>query len=350
MPCENRSFRLHAAGVTRFHDEPSVTPGPGDVVLEMLSVGVCRSDIDYWVDGRIGDAIVNEPIILGHEFSARVAEVGPGVDPALVGRRMAVEPAISCMRCEWCLRGDVNLCPTVTFCGTPPHNGALVRYRTHPAAFMAALPEMISDDAGAVLEPLAIGLHVLDLARPRLAAAGAFVGVGPVGLSILQAARAAGMGRMIALDRLPWRLDLAATMGATDAVNADREDPVAAVMRLTGNRGVDYVFEAGGTDDSIRLAIRVAAPGGKVFLVGIPPSDRIEFSAAIARRRGLTVYVVRRSRNTLHRALEMLAHGRLDADRLVTHRFPFAQGARAFEVAHTYADNPVKVIIRVNEQ
>ncbi|MBM3333420.1 alcohol dehydrogenase catalytic domain-containing protein [Candidatus Sumerlaeota bacterium] len=349
MGRSNRAVRLHGPRVLKFHDEPCPKPGLGEVLLEVLSVGICRSDLDYWNDGRIGDAVVTEPLILGHEFSARIVEAGEGVDAKLVGQRVAVEPAVCCTTCEWCRRGDTNLCPTVRFCGTPPVDGAFCRYMAYPAEFLAVLRDDISDDAGAVLEPLAIGVHVLDLARPRLGQAAAIVGCGAVGLSILQAARLAGMGRLIALDCLQWRLDLAAALGATDAISVEREDPVAALDRLTGERGVDLVFEAAGSDESPALSMNLAAPGGKVFLVGIPPSDQIVFSAGVSRRRGLTVYVVRRSRNTLHRALSLLERGLLEADRLVTHRFPLSQCERAFAMTHNYEDNVVKTIIRIRE-
>ena len=350
MDKPNRTLRLHAPHVLKFHDEECPAPGPGEVVLEILSVGICRSDLDYYHDGHIGETALREPLVPGHEFSARVIAGGLGVDPSLVGRRVAVEPAVCCMGCEWCLRGDTNLCPKVRFCGTPPVDGALRRRMVYPAEFMAVLPDDVSDDAGAVLEPLAIGVHVLDLARPRLEQSAAIVGCGPVGLSILEAARAAGVGPMFVFDRLKWRLDLALALGATEAIDVGRGDPAATLDHLTRGRRVDFVFEAGGTDESPALAARLAAPAGKVFLVGIPPGDRITFSAGVSRRRGLTVYVVRRSRNTLHRAIELLRRGALEADRLVSHRFPFGQSERAFSMAHNYEDNVVKAIIRVQEE
>lgn len=345
----NPTLRLHAPRTLRFHDEDCPTPGDGEVLLEVLSVGVCRSDLDYWNDGRIGDAVVEEPLVLGHEFSARVVETGAGVDPNLVGQRVAVEPAVSCLSCEWCRQGDTHVCPSVRFCGTPPVDGALRRYVTYPAQFMAVLPSNVSDDAGAVLEPLAIGVHTVDLAKPRLEQSAVIVGCGPVGLSILQAAQAAGVGRLIALDRLDWRLDLALALGATEAIDVDREEPVAAVSRLTAERGVDLVFEAAGTDDSARLAVELAAPVGRVFLVGIPPGGETTFSASVSRRRALTIYIVRRSRNTLHRALAMLVRGVLDGESLVSHRFPFTQVERVFRMVYNYKDNVVKAIIHMEE-
>ena len=349
MTKTNRTLRLHAPHDLRFHDDDRPVPARGEVLLEILSVGICRSDLDYYHDGRIGDQVVTAPIVLGHEFSARAIEVGEGADPSLIGQRVAVEPAVCCTQCEWCLRGDTNLCPTVRFCGTPPIDGAMRRWMAYPAAFMAVLPPQISDDAGAVLEPLAIGVHALDLARPRLEQTAAIVGAGPVGLSILQAARAAGVGRLIVLDRLQWRLDLAVALGAGEVINVERDDPVAAMDGLTGGRRADLVFEAGGTDESPGLAVQLAAPAGKVFLVGIPLGNKTVFSASYSRRRGLTVYIVRRSRNTLHRALAMLLRGALDAERMVSHRFPFAQAERAFSMAHSYEDHVVKAIIRVPE-
>jgi len=346
---KNRTLRLHAPRDLRFHNEPIPSPAPGEVLLEVLSVGVCRSDLDYWNDGRIGDQVIEEPLVPGHEFSARVVEVGEGVDRALEGRRVAVEPAIPCMKCEWCLRGDTNICPNVRFCGTPPVDGALRRYMAYPAGYVVALPESVSDDAGAVLEPLAIGVHAIDLAKPRLAQSAAVVGCGPVGLSILEAGRAAGMGRIFALDRLRWRLDLARDLGADETIDVDRADPVAALRDLTGGRGVDLVFEAAGTDDAPGLATELAAPGGKVFLAGIPPCDETRFRASTSRRRGLTIYAVRRSRHTLERTLDMLTRGELDGDRLVSHRFPFSRAPEVFSLVHNYEDNVVKAIIRVGE-
>ena len=347
MDSGNLTLRLHTARELRFQEEERPSPAAGEVLLEVLSVGVCRSDLDYWNDGRIGDQVVTAPLVLGHEFSARIVEAGPDVDRDLVGRRVAVEPAVSCLTCEWCRRGDNNLCPEVRFCGTPPVDGALRRYMSYPAFFVAPLPDGISNDAGAVLEPLAIGVHAVDLARPRLEQTAAILGCGPVGLSILQAARAAGVGRLIALDRLPWRLDLAVRLGATDTIHVDREDPIEALVRLTGGRLVDRVFEAAGMDDSPRRAVELAAPGGKIVLVGIPPSAETRFAAGTSRRRGLTIYVVRRSRNTLHRALAMLRRGVLDAESLVTHRFPFREAEKAFSIAHHYEDGVVKAIVRI---
>lgn len=349
MDTGNRALRLHAARDLRFDDEERPAPAGGEVLLEVLSVGVCRSDLDYWNDGRIGDFVVTEPLILGHEFSARVIETGPGVGPEMKGRRVAVEPAVSCLKCEWCGRGDNNLCPDVLFCGTPPVDGALRRYMAYPASFLASLPDDVSDDAGAFLEPLSIGVHAVDLARPRLEQTAAILGCGPVGLSVLQAARATGVARLIALDLLPWRLDLARKLGATDVIHVDRENPVEALFRLTNGRGVDLVFEAAGMDDSAQLAIELAAPGGKVFLVGIPPSAETRFAASSSRRRGLTVYIVRRSRNTLHRALAMLERGVLDAESLITHRFPFGKAEEALDLAHNYKDGVVKAVIRIAE-
>lgn len=349
MDKPNRTLRLHAARAMQYHDEEMPTPGPGEVLLEVASVGVCRSDVDYWADGRIGDQVVTAPIVMGHEFAARVVGLGEGVDPKLEGRRVAVEPAVSCLKCEFCLRGDMNLCPHVKFCGTPPVDGALRRYMTFPAYFVAPLPDSISNDAGAMLEPLAIGVHAVDLANPRLEQSAAVVGVGPVGLSILEAAHAAGVGRLIAIDRLAWRLDAAEDLGATDTIDTEKGDPVEALMDLTGGRGVDFVFEAGGTDDSPGLAVKVAAPAGKVFMVGIPTTNRILFDASVSRRRGLTIYMVRRSRNTLHRALAMLERGRLNAERVVTHQLSFSQCVKAFEMAHNYDDKVIKAVVHVPE-
>ncbi len=349
MRASNRTLRLHGAKDFRFHNEAVPQPRPGEVLLEIRSVGVCRSDLDYYNDGRIGDTRIESPHVLGHEFSARIIALGPDVDPALEGRRVAVEPGVFCGQCQWCRTGDVNLCPHIEFHGTPPFDGALRQYMTHPAEFVIPLPESISDDAGALLEPLAIGVHVLDLARPVLETPAAVVGCGPVGLSILQAARAAGMAPIYVFDRLQWRLDLALELGAAAAIHVDRQNPVEALCDLTRGRMVEYVFEAAGTDDSPALSAELASQAGKVFVVGIPVGDRVMFSAGTSRRKGLTVYVVRRSRATLKRAIALLARGEFEAERLITHRFPFAEAERAYIVANNYEDGVVKAVVRVQE-
>ncbi|NLS78050.1 MAG: alcohol dehydrogenase catalytic domain-containing protein, partial [Chloroflexi bacterium] len=190
-------------------------PGPGEVLLRIRAVGICGSDLHYYKEGGIGDAVVNEPLIIGHEFAAEVAELGPGVTGLFVGQPVAVEPAMPCHHCELCVEGNSNLCPSVRFAGSPGVQGAMREYMVHPAAnCFPLLPGMTFAD-GAVLEPLGIGIHAVDLGKQKVGATVAVLGCGPIGLLTMQVARAAGASRIFATDLLDYRLEAAKKCGAT---------------------------------------------------------------------------------------------------------------------------------------
>jgi L-iditol 2-dehydrogenase len=195
------------------------------------------------------------------------------------------------------------------------------------------IPESISDDDGALLEPLGVAIHSVDLGKLR---AGMHVGVfgcGPIGLLIIQMARLSGAARIIATDLLPHRLEAARAYGASQAYLAQESDLLDQIMTGAGERGIDVAFEAAGTQPAVDLAFAAVAPGGKVILAGIPDDDRTAFSAGLARRKGLTIKLVRRMKHTYPRAIALVSKGLVDLRSLVTHRFPLEQANQAFQVA-----------------
>jgi L-iditol 2-dehydrogenase len=325
-------------------------PREGEVLVELTAVGVCGSDVHWYLEGGIGTSKLKGPLTLGHEPAGRVVEVGAGVDAGLKGRRVALEPAIHCGKCKFCLRGDINLCPEVRFMGTVPTHGAYRELMTHPASLVAPLPDSVDDAMGALLEPLAIAVHVSDLLKPKLGANVVIQGAGPIGLSCLMAMKLHGPRRIVVVEPLEYRRQLALEMGADVALSPDDPDAVREVERATAEHGkgygAEYVIEAVGLPKSFDQMVRFAEPGGKIALVGIDPHDRLGFNHSVARRKGVTVIMVRRSRNTLHRALELTVRGLWRPQPLVTHHRGLGDLPPTMEMVAGYADGVIKAMIR----
>lgn len=342
-----KAIRLYGPGDFRLDELPVPVPGPGEVLLQVLTVGVCGSGVHYFLDGGIGEDKVSEPFVIGHEFSARVVALGPGVSGPAVGTRVAVEPAISCGHCELCEEGHPNLCENILFCSTPPTEGSLREYMAHPAELCFPLPDEIGDAEGSVLEPIGIALHAVRMAKLRPGDTIAILGSGPIGLLCLQVAMVSGARAAYVTDMVPERLAMAEKFGATAVYKADEGGPAEWILEQTGGRGVDVVFEAAWAEETVGQAVQVARRGGKVMLVGIPRDDEACYPAHNARRKGLTLKYVRRMKHTYPRAIAMVRDGILDASTLVTHRFPLERASEAYQLVASYKDGVIKAVIEV---
>ena len=332
--------RIHGAGDLRVDTYTPREAAAGEVEVEIASVGICGSDLHYYKDGGIGGAVIREPFVPGHEFSARLlADVeSRGLRR---GQLVAVDPATPCHRCEWCRAGHHNLCPNVVFLGAPPHDGALTPRLAVPAASLVALPDGVGADEGAMLEPLGVCIHAMDLARPAPWDSVALVGCGPIGLGILQLLVLAGCRDVVAVDPQPHRVALALALGA--AAGGDSPE---AVRDATEGRGCDLVVEATNSPDGFGDAIAAARIGGRIVLVGIPDGDRYApLPAAEARRRGLTIRFSRRMGEVYPRAVRLVADGRVDVMRLVTHRFALEEAPDAFAMHANAAPGLVKSLV-----
>src|SRR6266851_5770950 len=266
--------RLHAVGDLRLADEPVPVPEPGTSLVRVTSVGICGSDLHWWDEAGIGDATLENPLVLGHE-GAGVIEDGPRR-----GERVAIDPAIPCETCRPCRDGYRNLCIRVRFAGHGSQDGALREFMAWPSALLHRLPDGVTDTDGAMLEPLGVAIHALDLGHLRLGSSAAVIGCDP----------------------LPHRLRAAGQLGA-DAT-AGPAEAGAALAGLTGS-GVDAAFEIAGTDEAVQLAMAAARPGGRVVLAGIPGDDWTRFRASVARRKGLTIAMVRRMNEVYPRAITL---------------------------------------------
>lgn len=300
--------RLYGVGDIRVCDEPVPVPGADETLVRVTAIGICGSDLHWFHEGSIGEARLAKPMVLGHEFA--------GVTAA--GQRVAVDPAIPCEQCEFCLDGNPNLCSNLHFAGHGSDEGGLrewVAWRTH---CLVPLPDSLSDADGAMLEPLGIAIHAVDLGKVRVGMRVGVFGCGPIGLLVLQVARVAGATDIVVTEPLPYRLDAAKQFGARE---------------WDGKEEVDVAFECVGANEAVYDAVNAVRPGGRVILVGIPGDDTTSFPASVARRKGLTLKLSRRMKFTYPRAIRLVASGLVDVRSVVTHHFPLERIAEAFAVA-----------------
>jgi L-iditol 2-dehydrogenase len=330
-----KSVRLHGTGNLQIHDDPIPVAGDGEKLVRIRSVGVCGSDLHWFAEGSIGDAKLSRPLVLGHEFAGETED----------GQRVAVDPAIPCGHCEFCELGHPNLCDNMIFAGHGVYDGALREYASFPTRCLFPIPDSLSYADGAMLEPLGVAIHTVDLGKLTAGMNVGVFGCGPIGLMIIQMARLSGAANIFATDKLPHRVEAAKQFGADQAYLVEDNSQLSEIRAATSGRGVDVSFEAAGAQEAVDDAVAAVRPGGKVILAGIPDDDRTSFSASTARRKGLTIKLVRRMKHTYPRAIELVSKGLIDVSSIVTHSFPLAQADEAFRVAERREG--LKIIIEV---
>ncbi len=274
-----KSIRLHAPGDLQIHDEPIPVAGKGEKLIRVKAVGVCGSDLHWFSEGAIGDAKLNQPLVLGHEFAGVTED----------GQRVAIDPAISCGHCEFCEHGHPNLCSNMIFAGHGKTDGALREYMTWPEKCLFPIPDSFTDADGAMLEPLGVAIHSVDLGHLKAGMTVGVFGCGPIGLLIIQLAKLSGAAHIIATDKLPHRVEAAKSLGADYAILVADRHGGGEMRAATKERGVDVAFDAAGDQAAVDDAFAAVLPGGKVILAGIPDDDLTSFSASTARRKGLTI-------------------------------------------------------------
>lgn len=328
---------------------PIPTIKDNEVLLRMDSVGICGSDVHYLVNGRIGDFVVKKPMIIGHEASGVVAKLGKSVTNLQVGDRVAIEPGVPCRTCDHCKHGKYNLCADIVFCATPPYDGNLTRYYAHAADFCYKLPDHVTMEEGALLEPLSVGVHACRRANVGLGSNVLILGAGPIGLCTLLAAKAMGAGRILVTDLVQTRLDVAKELGATHTLlvqpNANERDNVQAVHKLMGVEP-DRSLDCSGAPATQRLAMLATQSGGCVVMVGMGPAEStLPIVDSLVRE--IDVRGVFRYCNDYPAALAMVASGAVNVKRLVTHHFDITETAQAFETTRKGLGGAIKVMIHV---
>lgn len=319
---------------------------PNEVRIKMKTIGVCGSDVHYYETGRIGSQVVEYPFTVGHEGAGCVEAVGSAVTSLQPGDRVAIEPAMSCGTCDQCLAGRPHTCRRLKFLGCPKQaEGCLSEYIVMPESCCFPIGEDMSYDEAAISEPLAIGVYAVKLSIPMPGARVGILGTGPIGLSVLLPARAQGAAAVYVTDKIEGRLELARRAGAVWGGNPDREDVVQAVKELEPG-GLDVVFECCGQQEALDQAIEMLKPGGKLLLIGIPPTtDRVSFLIDKLRHKEICIQNVRRQNHCVRPALEMIARGEVDIRIMATHRFPFEKTKEAFELVSSYGDGVLKAMI-----
>jgi len=306
--------------------------GPHDVRIKMHTVGICASDVHYYTHGAIGKFVVRAPMVLGHEASGTVVEVGSAVTTLTVGDRVCMEPGIPDPHSKATRLGLYNLDPAVRFWATPPVHGCLAPYIVHPAAFTFKLPDNVSFAEGAMVEPLAVGMHAATKARIKPGDVAVVTGAGPIGLVTALAALAGGCSKIIMSDVQQPKLDLAATLGPIIPVNIARQSLTDVVDDVTDGWGADIVFEASGNAQAAEGALDPLCPGGCIVHIGLP-LEPIRFDVARATTKEARIETVFRYAHVYPRALDLMGSGKIDVKPLLTDRYEFARSIEAFDYA-----------------
>jgi len=332
-----KALRLYGPGDLRVVDEAPPVPGPGEELVRVTAVGVCGSDLHWYAESGIGDVSLSRPIVLGHE-AAGVIESGPRR-----GQRVAIDPAMPCEKCEQCRAGHAHFCLALRFAGDGATDGTLRELVAWPTDSLIPVPDGLSDADVAMLEPLGVALHAIRLGAIRPGERVGVFGCGPIGLFLIQLARASGATTIVATDVLPHRLAAARAAGATATALVAGGSERADLRAATGGHGVDVAFEAAGVDDSVETSVVLAAPGGTVVVVGIPSEDHTTFTASTARRKGLTIKLSRRMNRVYPETIRLVEAGFADVRSIVTASYPLSEHKAAFAAAA--AREGLKVVV-----
>ena len=320
--------------------------GPHDVRIKLHTVGVCGSDVHYYETGRIGPFVVEAPMVLGHEASGTIIEIGDQVKNLKVGDRVCMEPGIPDPNSKATRLGLYNLDPAVRFWATPPIHGVLRPEVVHPAAFTFKLPDNVSFAEGALVEPLAVGMHSANKARIKPGDIAVVMGAGTIGMVTILAALAGGCGQVIVTDVVQPKLDLAATLGPVRPVNISKERLADVVNAMTEGWGADIVFEASGNARAAASVFDVLAPSGCVVYIGMP-GEPIAYDVVAAQVKEARVEHIFRYAHVYPKALSLMGGGRLDVKPLITDKYAFSDSVAAFEFAAHMPPTSVKAQIEL---
>jgi L-iditol 2-dehydrogenase len=316
-----------------------------DVKIRMSVVGVCGSDIHYYVSGKIGSQIVQYPFPVGHEGAGIVVETGPAVTRVKPGDRIAIEPAMPCWECDQCKAGRHHTCRKLRFLGCPGQaEGCLMEYIVMPETSCIAIDQNLSLDEAAISEPLAIGVYAVKKSIPMAGSTIGILGSGPIGMSVLLAAKAEGCSKVYMTDRLDGRLQTVKQSGASYIGNIETEDVTRDILQQEPLM-LDAVFECCGKQEALDQAFELIKPGGKIMIVGIPEFEHWKVPSDIARRKEITIQNIRRQVDCVEQALQYMSAGKIDVGPMSTHRFSFADTDKAFELVAGYEDGVMKAMI-----
>jgi L-iditol 2-dehydrogenase len=320
-------------------------PAPGEVRVRVEAVGICGSDIHSYAEGAIGDTPCTYPMVLGHEPAGTVVETGGGVTGWSAGDRAALEPALYCYHCEFCRRGQHNVCANIRFLSNPGTPGFFRQYVNLPAHNLLAIPKELPLELATTVEPLAVAMHSLQFAGIRLGETVAVFGAGPIGLYTIACLRLAGASRIWAVEPVAHRREMAKQMGASEALDPGQIDAVQWIHKETGGRGVDCAIDCAAREHTTNHAIQAVRNAGRVVLTGIHSAAFVPFEVSPMRRKELAIFNVRRSNHESPAALDLLINQTDWFAPLVTHTRPLEDIAEAFRLVEHYADGVGKMVV-----
>jgi L-iditol 2-dehydrogenase len=327
------------------HIPEPVLLNSGDVKIRMSVLGICGSDIHYYTQGQIGSQKVKYPFSVGHEGAGVVVEVGSSVKRVKPGDKIAIEPAMPCRECDQCLAGRFHTCRKLRFLGCPGQaEGCLMEYIVMPEESCFPLSGSLRMDHGSISEPLAIGVYSEKKSGGTKGLNIGILGFGPIGMSVMLAAKAQSVNRLYVSDLIDERLAIAAKEGAILTGNPKKENIVSKII-LNEPLGLDIVFECCGKQEALDQAVDLLKPGGKLIVIGIPEFDQWSLNVETTRRREISLQFIRRQVDCVEKALEMMNDRSIVVDNMVTHRFPFERTKEAFDLVSDYRDGVMKVMI-----
>jgi len=317
-----------------------------DVLIRMAAVGVCGSDVHYYVSGKISSQVVQYPFTVGHEGAGVVAKVGAKVTKVKTGDRVAIEPAMPCWECDQCKIGRNHTCRKLRFLGCPKQaEGCLKEFIVMPETSCLKISDRMTMVEAAISEPLAIGVYGVQNSIPMKGTRVGILGVGPIGLCVMLPARAQGASKIYVTDKIDDRIAIARGAGADWGANPGKEDVVAKLLEQEPG-GLDVVFECCGDQAALDQAIEILKPGGKLMVIGIPAVDKISFSIDKLRHKEICIQNVRRQCHCVQPSLDMMDNRMFDINFMVTHTFRFEDTKKAFDLAADYRDGVVKAMIQ----
>ncbi|XP_048254237.1 sorbitol dehydrogenase-like isoform X2 [Haliotis rufescens] len=343
-------YTQHGGSTQRGSSSPRSQRSGDQVLLRMGSVGICGSDIMYWQRGGNRRFRLEAPMVIGHEGSGTVAKVGSKVKTLKIGDRVAIEPGTPCRQCFQCKQGTYNLCPGITFCATPPDHGNICRYYKHAEDFCFKLPDHVTLDEGALMEPLSVAIYACRRGEVTLGSKLLICGAGPVGILCMMAGKAAGASQVLITDIDDNRLRMAKSLGADHTINVNGRDKLEVAGEIEALMGgqPEVTIECSSVDYSYVLGIHATRPGGCLVVVG-RPSQQTVLPLDEAFRKQVDMKGVFRYTNCYPAALAMISTGKINVKPMITHHFTLNETLRAFETAISHDAKAVKVIIHCDQ-
>lgn len=326
---------------------PIPVPKDHEVLVKLEYVGICGSDMHYYEAGRIGDFVVDGPFVLGHESGGTVVEVGKGVTQLKVGDRVAIEPGLVCGKCEFCRTGRYNLCPSMEFFATPPIDGVFQEYVAYDAGQCFILPENVDTMEGALMEPLAVGFHAANQGNAHCGQTAVVFGSGCIGLVSMMALKAKGVSRVYVVDVMPKRLEKALELGADSVIDSTKEDPVQAVLDLTGGKGCDLVVDTVGASTTLTQAVHMIKNGSTIVVVGYSKTGEVTIPMSVALNKELNFQTMFRYRHNYPLAIDAVSTGKINLKGIVSNIFSFDDMQSAMDRSIADKANIIKAVVKI---